>query len=304
MIPMPQTTRLDAAESIFFARELEHIYQRTYDVRYPTLLAREFVPVSQEAGPGATSLTYRQFDEVGRAKFISNKAKDLPRVDVSGVEFTRPIRLCGDSYGYDIQELRSAAMANKPLEQARASAARRAVEELLDYTACFGSPEHGIVDGFLNNASIPSQAVPAAWAGATADGILADVRNGIQRIVDVTLGVEMPDTIGLDPSTYAFLSMTPRSATSDTTLLGYIMKNFPMIKSIIPWYRLSTAGAGSTKRMVIYRRSPEVVYQEIPSEFEQLPPQEQGLEFVINCIATTGGTAVPYPKAIDFSDGL
>lgn len=304
MINIPPSARLDAAQSAFFARELEVIQAATYDIRYPTLMARQFIPVTSEAGPGATSLTYRQFDEVGKAKFISNKAKDLPRVDVLGEEFNRPIRPCGDSYGYDVLELRSAAMVGRSLDQRRAAAARRAVEELLDFTACFGSPEHGIVDGALNNAAIPSQAAPAAWAGATADGILKDVGDSIERIVDVTKGIEMPDTIGLPPTRYTQLSTRPRSNVSDTTILKFIMENFPMIKRIIPWYRLATAGAGDTARMVVMRLSPEVLYQEIPSEFEQLPPQEQGLEFVINCIATTAGTAVPLPKAIDFTDGI
>jgi hypothetical protein len=56
--------------------------------------------------------------------------------------------------------------------------------------------------------------------------------------------------------------------------------------------------------MVVYRRSPDVVTQEINSEFEQLPPQEQGLEFIINCMAQTAGTVLYYPLAVDFTDTI
>lgn len=301
---MIRSARLDAAESAFFARELEHIHQRTYDIRYPNLMAREVIPVNNEAGPGATSTTYRQFDEVGEAKFISNNAKDLPRVDILGDEFTRPVRHVGDAYGWNIFELRAAAKANRSLDQRRAAAARRAVEVLLDRVACFGSPAHGIVDGLLNNADIPSQAVAAAWAGATPDQILADVGDAIERIVDVTNGIEMPNAIGFDPVTYTHISVTRLGGNSDTTILKYILANFPMIKRAFSWYRLKTAGAGSTRRMMVGRFEADVLYQEITSEFEQLPPQEDGLEFIVNCIASTAGTTVISPKAIDFSDGL
>lgn len=53
--------RLDAAETVFFERELQHVYAQTYDVRYPELKGRMFIPVSNQAGGGATSVNYRQF---------------------------------------------------------------------------------------------------------------------------------------------------------------------------------------------------------------------------------------------------
>jgi hypothetical protein len=46
-----KTYRLDAAESAFFERELDHIKAQTYDIKYPMLKARQFVPVSPSWRP-------------------------------------------------------------------------------------------------------------------------------------------------------------------------------------------------------------------------------------------------------------
>jgi len=62
-------TRCDANESIFFARQLEYIKGRTYDIQYPNLSALALFPVDTSAGAGANTITYRQYDTVGMAKF-------------------------------------------------------------------------------------------------------------------------------------------------------------------------------------------------------------------------------------------
>ena len=112
----------DADESAFFARQLEHVYAKTYDVKYPELKARRFIPVSNEANPGSLEVTYRQFDRVGRAKLTAPGAVDVPRVDVLGLEFQRPVRLATAAYGYHLLEVRQAAMAGLPLNQRKANA--------------------------------------------------------------------------------------------------------------------------------------------------------------------------------------
>jgi hypothetical protein len=41
----------------------------------------------------------------------------------------------------------------------------------------------------------------------------------------------------------------------------------------------------------------------IPGEYEQLPPQPQGMEFLNIGWAVTGGTRVRQPKAMAYLDG-
>ena len=116
----------DADESIFFERELEALKSRTYDLKYPELKARSLIPVSFEAGPGAESISYEQYSQVGMAKLIANYADDLPRADVEAKKFNSPVKSLGASYGWNVQEVRAAAMAGKPLTSRKAAAAKRA----------------------------------------------------------------------------------------------------------------------------------------------------------------------------------
>lgn len=295
--------RFDADESAFFERELEHVFARTYDIEYPTLMHRMFIPVETDVDPGAESRTYRQFDRVGNAKFITDNGKDLPRADVFGAEFTGPVREIGIGYGWKLKELMSARLAGRPLNTRRASAARRATEELLDFTACFGAPNVGITSGFLNDANVPVTAATGTWSGLTPDQIIADVSAAYARVAAATLDSRMPDTLLVPSAAYTHISTTPRSTTSDTTILEFLLKAFPLNR-IEKWYRLNTAGAGSVPRAVLYELSPEVVSQDIPMEFAQLAPQVQGLSVEVPTWAMTAGVKIPYPLAIDYTDGV
>ncbi|KKL65122.1 hypothetical protein LCGC14_2158160 [marine sediment metagenome] len=294
----------DADETAFFERELMHMYAKTYDIKYPELKARLYVPVSNEANPGSTEVNYKQFDRVGKAKLTAPGAVDSPRVDVLGKEFIRPVRLATASYGWHLLEVRQAAMAGRPLETRKSSAARRAVEEVLDEVAAIGAPDFGIPTGFLNSAAVTIDAAAGAWSAATADVIIADVSQMLQNMATNTQGIERINTLLLPDAQWAVIATLPRSAQSDTTVLEFLLKSFPGLQRIEPWYRLTTAGAGGIPRAVAYDLSPDVLTQEIPSEFEQLPLFQKGQNFVVETMATTAGTALYYPRAIRYLDGL
>lgn len=300
---------LDSGETIFFARELELIKSKSYDVKYADLKARSLLPVSGEAGPGAESITYRQYDHLGVAKLISSYANDLPRSDVKGKEFTSPVRSLGASYGYNLQEVRAAKMVGKPLEQRRANAAKRAVMQLENTIAFKGDSASGL-GGFISN---PNYSVVSVGAGAgggttfktkTPDEILKDLNQVANTPFSVTLGVEMPDTMLLPLDQYTFISSTARSANSDTTILEYFLKNNPFIKSVDWLNELKGAGLGGSDAMMAYRKDPDALTLEIPQDFEQLPVQEKGLEFEIPCHSRIGGVLIYYPLSIARGDGI
>jgi hypothetical protein len=122
--------RLDRGESVFFAREVEHIKTQTYDAKPKELKGLMLIPISTDASPGARLITYRRYASVGFAKIISDYANDFPRVDVYGEEESIKVYSIGDSYGYNIMEIREAAMTpGKNLELRRATSACRAHDE-------------------------------------------------------------------------------------------------------------------------------------------------------------------------------
>ena len=307
---MPNTLHLDANELIFFARQLEFIKARTYDVVYPELKARPLIPVSFEAGNGATSITYRQYDQVGMAKIIANYARDLPRASVKGKEFTSIVKSLGSSYGYSVQDIRSAAKAGVNLAQREANAAKRAIMQKETDIAFFGDAEYNL-PGFFSNANIPSAAVPAdgvgastLWSAKTPDQIIRDVNELINDIITVTKGAEAPNTVLLPISRYTLINTTPRSEHTDTTILQFLKMAHPAI-TMWDWLNeLETAGPGSEAMMTAYNRSPDKLTLEIPSDFEQFPEQSVGLEFEVPCHERIGGTIVYYPLSANMAYGI
>lgn len=309
-IQVQQNGYLDAAEQAFFARQLEEIRARTYDVKLVELKARMLIPVDNSAPPGADAVTYRQFTASGLAKIIASYADDLPRADVFGKEFHVNVKSIGASYGYNIQEIRAAQMAGLPLEQRRANAARRAVEEKIDLIAQTGDTATGLL-GLLNQTSALSYTIPngasnsQAWTSKTPSEILADMNGIVNYIVQQTVDVEHPDTLLLPIAQYTLVAVTPFSAqnASNVTILEMFLKNNPWVSEVEPWYPLKGAASGAD-RMVAYKRDPDHLMLVIPQEFEQFPPQQRNLEFVIPCHARCAGVQVPYPLSIAYGDHI
>ena len=298
-----QFMNLDAGESVFFARELEFVLAAQHNIIYPELRARQFIPVNNEAGPGAEAITYYQFDKVGMAKIVSDYASDLPRADVFGTKYTSPVESLGISFGYSMQEIRAAAMANRPLATMKANAAREAHERLVDQIGSLGDATSGLT-GFINNANVPAgAATTGAWAAATADQIIDDMNEAVQSVINTTNAVEAPNTILLPIDAFTIVNQR-RIPDTEITILQFFLRNNAWIRNVDHWYRLAGAGAGATDRMVCYRRDPSKLELHIPQEFETFPVQEKGLTFEVPTHSRIGGTVFYKPLSAVYRDGL
>ena len=293
--------RMDDA-GLFLERQLEFIrpqlFEVTYaDIKYPTLL-----PVTSEAGPGAQTFTYRIMDSTGEFKLIADAADDLPRADISQVEKSINIRSFGGSFGYTVQELRAAQMANIALEQRRASAVRRAYEEKVEAVAMFGESSVNLA-GFFNNATVDIIAADRWFTGSTASGTAQDMLEllnyGVSAIINASNMKEQPDTILLAYEDYNKISTTRNSDSSDVTVLEYFLRTNPYIRNVEPINQLDKDNSVlNTNRMVVYKRDPEKVQLHIPQPLELFPPQQRGLEFIVPAHARVGGVALYYPKSV------
>lgn len=294
---------LDSDDTIFFTRQLEFLKAKSYDIKYAELKARSLLPVSYEAGPGAETIRYEQYQNSGIAKVIANYADDLPRADIKGKEFIASVKSLGSSYGYNLQEIRAAKYAGKPLEQRRANAAKRAISQAENQIAWFGNSDYNL-QGFLSNPNVGQYTLPADGTASsttllskTPDQILRDLNGIVNQVFAVTKGVEQPNTMLLPLTQFAYISSTARSANSDTTILEYFLQNNPFIKDVDWLNELKGAGPGPTDLAVAYVRDPDHLTLEIPQDFEQLNVQEKGLEFVIPCHQRIGGVIMYYPLA-------
>lgn len=304
------STRLDATANIFFARQLEYIQARVYEFEYPTLQAFNLIPISYDTPAGAEYVTSTLMQSVGRARVINSYADDLPEAGVLGSQITNPVKSIGTSYRYSHQEIRAAMYANVALPTRLAEAARRANDQLVNDLAFFGDTATGMT-GLLNNPNIPSAPVPndgtgntTEWVNKTPEQILRDMNLIVNQIVTNTNGVEMPDTLLLPVQQYSLIASTPRSTTSDTTILNYFLMNNPYIKEVYAVPQLAGAGPGGVDVMIAYERSISKLSMEIPLAFTQYPPQERNLEFVIPCESRFGGVTVFFPLSINIGEGI
>lgn len=302
--------RSDAGESVFFARQLEYVRAKTYDVERPALSAWTLFPIDTSVPAGAKTITWRQWDTVGTAKIIASYADDLPHADVKALETTTPIKGIGNSYGYDVQEIRYAQLAQVPLDAKKASAARKANEQLVNRLAWTGDTVTGL-PGFLTNTNIPTYTIPATgtgssklWSTKTPDQIIADLNGLANGVYTQTNGIHRPNEIWLPLAQHAYINSTPRSTLSDTTILDFFLANNPFIQRVIPVLELTGAGAAGADLIVAADNSSENYQMNIPLMFMQHAPQPRNLYFEVPCESRFGGVTVERPFAFLIGSGI
>ena len=300
--------KLDSSELIFFQRQLESVKKKTYDKKYPQLKARSLISPDFTTHPGAKTITYRQFSQFGMAKIIANYAKDLPRAGIKGEEFTSKVKEIGASYGWSWKDLQSAAKVGLPLADKEAVAAKRGYLQLENSIAWNGDAANGL-PGFLTNTNIPEAAAAAdgsgalsTWASKTADQMIRDVSDMIEGVSQNTNGVESPNTVLFPHNRIQYLKT--RIPDTSLTVLQFLKETNPQI-TLWDWLvELNSAGVGSTAEMIAYNRDPEYLTLEVPQDFLQLPVQEEGLEYMVPCVGSTGGVIVYYPLSANLVYGI
>jgi hypothetical protein len=206
-------------------------------------------------------------------------------------------------------------MAKKPLATRKAAAARRAYEEIVNRIGWFadGSAKWGGLRGILySNGTTKANATTGAWLGGvtTPDQIIADVNNALQNIKTLTKNVERANTVVLPSAHLAHIASTPRSSTSDRTILEWLQKVHPGVsfkeadelKDVNPVP--SSGAASNTNCALIYNNSSDKLVFDIPSPFEQFSPQAKNLEFVVPAHGRVGGISVFYPLSVYIMQNL
>lgn len=314
--------KLDANETAYFQRELETVKAKTYDVVYPEYKVTRIIPVSLDAGSGADTIVYEQYDMVGFMKIISNYAQDLPSVEVKGQEFRSPVRSLGGSYRYSVQDIRTAAKAGKPLNARKATAIAQAYQAAINnigFKARQNDPEYAGLVGLFYAPNVTTATVAAGaggsrlWANKTSDEICADINNAITLMMKNTKGVEVPDSILLPLSLFRIISTKRMTSDDSMTVLEQLQKNNPMItrwewlnelEDLSPLPSTPDDASSHGNCIIIYRYSPDKLTLEIPQPLEQFPAEARGLSFVVAAHARCGGVIVYYPLSIYILEGM
>ncbi|OJF97585.1 DUF2184 domain-containing protein [Pararhizobium antarcticum] len=302
----------------FLIRQASLIEPTVYAIRYQDIQYQSLIPVDTSAPEWIQSVTYFSMDGVGQAQWFNGNAQDVPKVELTREKFETGVSMAAIGYGYNLEELGTAQLLGMNLTADKASMARRVAEEKIDAVAFAGDTAKGFT-GLVNSSTPTATTAPAdgtgsatTFASKTPDQVLRDINGQLTGIFTGTFGAEIADTLLLPYSVLLDLSTRRIDAVNQTTILEWIERNniytrttggALTIRGIFGY--LDTAGASSSKRMVAYRRSPEVLKMHIPMPFRFMPAWQTGpMRFDVPGIFRIGGVDIRRPKAVRYLDGI
>ncbi|NSZ57779.1 DUF2184 domain-containing protein [Agrobacterium tumefaciens] len=302
----------------FLIRQATLIEPTVYAMRYQEIQYASLIPVDTSAPEWIQSVTYFSMDGVGKAEWFNGNAHDVPKVELTREKFETSVSMAAIGYGYTLEELGTAQLLGMNLSADKASLARRIAEEKIDAVAFVGDTAKGL-QGLVNSSTPTATTAPADGSGSattfaskTPDQVLRDINAQITGMFTGTLGAEIVDTILLPYSVLLDLSTRRIDAVNQTTILEWVERNniytrttgqALTIRGVFGY--LDTAGAGGTKRMVAYRRSPEVLKMHLPMPFRFMQPWQTGpIKFDVPGIFRVGGVDIRRPKAVRYLDGI
>jgi hypothetical protein len=296
----------------YFLNQIHRIETEVFEIEYPDIRYADLIPVDTAGGEWLQAITYFSTDRVGAAQWFHAGAQDVPLVGMTKNAFATSVQLAAIGYGYNEEELAIATQLGQNLTADKAQICRRAAEEFIDRVAFNGDTTMGF-QGLLNYSGITSSTVAAAWdvGTTTGDMILADVNAALTGMWTASSGIEMADTLLLPQEAFSIILTKPRTTTSDMTVMQFLRQaniytqetGRPL--TIRGLWGLNAAGAGSTGRMVAYRRDKNVLRMHMPMPFQFRQPWRKGpLMYEVPGIFRLGGLDIRRPGAVRYTDGI
>lgn len=305
----------DADTLAFVESQLSHIEAEVYRTKYGTIQYPGLIPVDTSANPWAKTVTFTSMDGTAKAKFISANGNDIPFVGLERNQFQSAIHMAGIGYQYNMEEVAQAQMLGINLSSEDAALARRGYEEFVDDCLLSTGDATKGFEPLINHSAVTVIAAPngaagsADWASKTADEVLADINNALSAVYVDSKNIEIADTILLDELSFVQIANKRIPGTSKT-LLSYIKENniltarYGMQLTIRVVRGLETAGAGNTRRMVVYKNAREALKAHIPMPFRFLPMQAVDLMYKVPGIFRFGGLDIRLPMTVRYLDGI
>ena len=302
---------MDANASLGFVQsQLNTILPGVYQTRYPEIRYQSLgISVNTSANEWTKGVTIYSMDDVGRARWISDRTTEIPVVGKSMDSSTSNIYMAGIGYDYGLEEVNQARMLGQNLTSTKATSARRIYERFVDKIVFQGDPTKGM-SGLFNNAAVAVTSAPnGGWATAAEDDILADINALLTGVFVATGEVAMANTLLL-PSTAVQLLGSKRLGDTGETILSFIQRanayttetGQPLV--IRGMRGLDTAGAGGTPRAIAFRNDSDVMEIHIPMVHRFLPVEVKGLLYQVPGIFRVGGLEIRLPGEVRYQDGI
>ena len=304
--------RLTNADAGYLTREMSTIKTELIKTIYPGLLARSVIPVNTAHSPDARGVQWGGYTEITSAMTgpVSNIG-DVPRVDVSmKAKEYMPFLPIVNSFGFQYSEIAAASALGLPLNRMKSDVAKRSTEIVINTRAWSGEAAVGINGLFSAGNSVAYANVATGtggylWTQKTIEEILTDIDSMTTAYLAAGQYNFRPNKLLVPMSSRNQLN---RKLTGlGMTGMSYILQNneyFTDASQIVGIPELETAGAGTTKRMVMGQFTNDVLEMHIARDFSILEPQAGPYETMYYTLANTGGTTVYQPLGLLFRDAF
>ena len=246
--------------------------------------------------------------------WIGKNSNAVSGIDLDIAKTTSPLRTWGQVVGYSIIELEQAMRLGRPIDTQKIEGLNLKFQMDVDEQVYLGDTDLGLT-GLFNNTGVTPANVAAGgggvtWALKTPLEILKDVQE-IERAAWAASGYAVaPTELRVAPAQMVqLLQPLTIGGTSFNSIAQYIALNSlcmqqngkPLNIQSVKW--LTTAGAGSTARMVAYTN--EYKYARFPMVgLQRTPLSSIGLIQSVTYFSKLGQVELPYSETLAYRDGM
>jgi hypothetical protein len=303
----------DAQQAVGFAvPALYRTHATVFEQKYPSFDYAGMVPVNMDGDMWDVGTLVYSGDAAGKAEYLGGKAFDIPNASVNFSQGITNFHLAGVGYELSLQEVNRASKMGTDLDTRKANAARMVAEKFIYDRVIRGDTRKGPTNtGLINNATVPQANAPTGgWATATPQQKLADLNAGLNDVIVNSRETAMPNAVVLPTS--AFLDANNTQMTNvGMSVLTFLKTNNSYTAmtgqqlDIRASRELETAGAGGTRRMVVYEKSPDNMEFFLPGMYTFLPLfPTSSMTWRVDGVMNVGQLEIYRPKAVSYRDNI
>ncbi len=270
----------------FVSRSLTYIFSEILFQRFPEYTYRLYVDILNTSAFNK-NVAFNIANFYGQATEKSSSANDFDETGVNMVESTFDLYELNTQFTMETLEMMAAeSLASGDtngvkfisLVRAKMTNLIRVTEGKKNDVFFNGNAAAGLT-GIINDTDIPSGTASAPWTDATDPNVmLNELLAAITEVRAQSKGVFQADTFAISNNKYAMIQAKARSLYSDSTILTWIEKNLPQIKTIIPDPFLDGVGAGGTGMVIALEKGYRNANMVVGADLMGLPVQYVGKE--------------------------
>lgn len=304
----------------FYISQLAQIEQTIYATPYADITYLQDIPIVSGIPEHANHWVYRSYDGRGMGAFIGANASDLPRVAQSAKLHTVPLNYGGIECHYSLDELRTTASQNMPIDTMQQQLAYRAYEEHSQKVAYFGDSQLGM-SGLLNHPNVTVTKATVDYTTATGQGLFNMLNDPLFDIIKLSKNYHMPNTVRVFPDLWKRMNSELMTGYSDTTVMEFFKTNnaytlmtgqeidiqvrFQLTAAELKAGGVVNAEGGEQKdRVLIYEKNDRNLGVAKPIPFRMLAPQNKSLAVSVPAEYKISGTEIRYPLSAIYLDML